>query len=99
MEQDPWSETVEIDQERWISLEFERRWPKYVVSWQLRQRSGEGDFPQARGEIDQMPAANSPADTIWDSLRQRAIQAANDAAAESPAETTRPSFLRRLFRG
>jgi hypothetical protein len=99
VEQDPWSETVEIDQEQWITLEFSRRWPKYVVSWQLRQRSGEGDFPKSSGEIGQMPAGNEAADSIWDSLRERAVQAANESAAASPIDAPRPSLLRRLFRG
>jgi hypothetical protein len=99
VEQDPWSETVEVDEQRWISLEFSRRWPKYVVSWQLRQRSGEGDFPADRGEIDQMPAAGEDgADAIWDSLREQAIQTANESAASTPVEApARPSLLRRLF--
>jgi hypothetical protein len=98
VEQVPWSETVEIDEQRWISLEFSRQWPKYAVRWQLRQRSGDGDFPAARGEIDQMPAGKDGADPIWESLRQRAIQAASQAAESTAAEAPKRSFFSRLRR-
>lgn len=102
MEETEGLETVEIDSERFISLEFSRRWPKYVASWSVRRRSGDSDFPLADGEVEQLPPKGMSADDVREQLRATALQQAMEAAAqvEGQAGTAegRGSLLRRLFR-
>jgi hypothetical protein len=92
-------EIVEIDEERWILLVFDRRWPKYVVTWSIRQRSGDSDFPIARGEFEALPSKErSGADQIWSGLRQQALDAAMAAqATAAPEQAKSRGFLSRLF--
>jgi hypothetical protein len=78
----PPDETVELDADRWIVLVFERRWPKYVVSWSIRRRSGESDFPIARGEVEAPPSRDSAdGEAIWAELRRQAIGQATASLA------------------
>ena len=96
------SETVEIDADRWVLLEFGRRWPKYVVAWSVRQRVGDSDFPLASGSVDQMPSGDAGAiDEMWARLRESALDQAMSAAAgtaEQQGSESKPrSFLDRLL--
>ena len=90
-------ETVEIDPDRWISLEYTRRWPKYVVDWYVRQREGDTDFPVATGTVEELPEGRDR-ETIQQSLHERALQQANAAAAGTGSERQGRSFLDRLLR-
>jgi hypothetical protein len=91
-------ETIELDEQRFITLEFARRWPKYVVSWSLRHRVGEADFPLAGGTVDRLPPRDGPAEPVWDALREAARSQAMAAAQEATTEPERKqSFLGRLF--
>ena len=96
------SETIEIDAQRFITLEFSRQWPKYVVSWWVRQRVGESDFPVAEGAVDRLPShPSTDREEVWAELRQtaldQAMQAATSAGAGSEQSKGR-SFLDRLLR-
>jgi hypothetical protein len=93
------SDTVELDARRFVALELSRRWPKYVMAWSVRERSGESDFPVAGGEIERMPASGQDVETLWDDLRAEALRRAQAALDTSPAarEQEKKSFLGRLF--
>jgi hypothetical protein len=96
------SEMIDIDTERFISLEYSREWPKYVVSWWVRQRLGESDFPLAEGRVDRLPSsAGQSLDELWEQLRQAALDQAMTAATSStPAQGEKQkgrSILDRLF--
>lgn len=92
-------ETVELDTQRFIALESSRRWPRYVIAWSVRQRSGDSDFPLAHGEVESMPPeAGKNLDDMWAQLRQDAIDQATAAAGEAPKPAPKQSFIGRLFR-
>lgn len=96
------TEMVDIDAERFISLEFSREWPKYTVSWWVRRRVGESDFPLAEGKVDRLPPGPAESlDDMWDELRQRAVDeaqaAAESAALGAPQQSRRRSLLDRLL--
>lgn len=86
MEELPMDETIEIDSDRWISLVFERRWPKNVVIWSIRQRVGDSDFPVQQGEVEGVLRAGDDAPALWESLRGRAVEQAQAAVALSVPE-------------
>ena len=95
-------ETVEIDADHWIQLEFGRRWPKYVVDWSVRRRAGEGDFPIASGASEGMPPRDGgDMDALWDDLRTAAVEQARTAwVADVRVEAEAPkqrSLLNRLL--
>ena len=92
------SETVEIDSDRWITLEFSREWPKYVVEWSIRRRVGDGDFPEGTGRVERMPPRDGETlEDVQDELRRSAVAEAQEAASQVPATQERPSFFKRLF--
>jgi hypothetical protein len=98
------AETVELDAERFVLLVFSRDWPKYIVSWALRQRAGEGDFPLGSGAVSSLPPRDGEdLEALWERLRQEALDEANELAAEAtvaaPAAPKRRSLLGRLFGG
>ncbi len=99
MDQGPMDETIELAEDRFISLTFERQWPKYVAHWSIRQRSGDADFPLASGVLDALPSRATPgSETIWAGLREQAHTDAQQAAASIEAATPhRRSLLSRLF--
>lgn len=102
MEEITRSETVDIDDQRFILLEFGRRWPRYVLDWSVRQRAGESDFPLAGGTLDRLPPpSGEDIDALWEELRQEALGQANQAVGSvSPAAdqgSVRRSFWSRLF--
>jgi len=89
-------ETEDLDEQQFVRLSFERRWPKYVVSWSVRRRSGDSDFPVAQGGVERMPpAASDDVDTLWHDLRQEALSQAQ-AAVPAQAPNSK-SFLGRMF--
>lgn len=97
------TETLDLDQDHFLSLETSRQWPKYVVAWSVRRRSGDSDYPVRSGTIERMPP-KSPAELeeMLEALRQEAIAEATEAAAVSTqqsgkAEHSGGSFLSRLF--
>jgi hypothetical protein len=92
------SEIVELDPDSWITLDFSREWPKYVVEWSIRRRRGDGDFPLATGRIDHMPPrGDETLEEVQEALRSAALDAArSDPAAASPPPK-RPSLLKRLL--
>ena len=84
-------ETVDIDAERFISLEFARHWPKYVIAWSVRQRSGDSDFPLADGVVEQLPPEGANLEAMWAELREDALRQAMTAAeSASPAPSSQP---------
>ena len=98
MEDLPMDETIEVDSDRWISLVYERRWPKNVVQWSIRQRVGDSDFPVQRGEVDGVLRPKDDAQALWDSLRSQALDQANAAVASAvPEQKESRSLLDRIF--
>jgi hypothetical protein len=97
MDEIPADETVEIDDRRFIALTFERVWPKYVVSWSVRQRSGESDFPVAGGSAEELPNRDAAPSVQWVSLREQALAEAKHAAGEAAPPDQRKGLLSRLF--
>ena len=96
------SDVVELDAERFISLQFERRWPKYVVEWSVRRRAGESDFPLAKGNLERLPSKEGDqVDTVWEEMRVIALEQAREANARIAESTvgTKPrrSLLDRLL--
>lgn len=90
-------ETEDLDEQQFVRLSFERRWPKYVVSWSVRRRSGDSDFPVAQGVVQRMPpAASDDIDALWDDLRQEALLQAH--AAVPAKEHKSKSLLGRMFK-
>lgn len=101
MEEGPIPQTVEIDGDRFISIEYERRWPKWVAVWSVRQRAGDGDFPVARGEVESRAVpGDQAAEDIIETLRQESLDRAMAASNTAPQVTDekQPSLLGRLFR-
>jgi|SRR5947209_2378423 len=91
-------ETVEIDADHWIQLEFGRRWPKYVVDWSVRRRAGEGDFPLASGSAEGMPPRDQGGmDALWDELRATAVDQARAAWVEGVRAEGEPPKSRSLL--
>lgn len=93
--------TYELDPERWIQVEVTRRWPKYVASWSIRQRSGDSDFPITSGEVERMPPRDgAELEEALDSLRDEARKHAMSALPPSkkPSEQ-RKGLFNRLFGG
>ncbi len=89
-------ETEDLDGQQFVRLSFERRWPKYVVAWSVRRRSGDTDFPVAQGIVERMPpTALDDIDTLWTELRQEALLQAQ--AAVPAAAPKSKSFLGRMF--
>lgn len=102
MDEAPPNEIIDLDHDRFIALEFSRRWPQYVVEWSVRQRSTDFDFPLASNTVEKppLPAGGDPA-TLWDELREEALGQARQAL-EGMAPSDRPvpqrrSILGRLF--
>jgi hypothetical protein len=100
------AETVEIDSERFVAIEYSRRWPKYVASWAVRQRSsgtefGESDFPVAEGEVEELPREGVSADDLRERLRAaalaQAMQAVQGQAGQAEQGPRRRSLLDRLL--
>jgi hypothetical protein len=95
------SDTVELEQDRFISLQSSRKWPKYVVDWSVRRRVGDSDFPLVGGTVEQMPPAEGmDLEAMWSDLRQRALAQAQAAIEGIPASTVShksKSLLGRLF--
>jgi len=98
----PPTETIELDQDRFISLEFSRRWPRYVVEWSVRQRSSDFDFPLASNTLERPPLpAGGDAEALWGELREEALTQARQAlegiAAPERGVRQRRSLFGRLF--
>ncbi len=96
------AEQVELEHARFILLTYSRDWPKYVVSWSLRQTAGDGDFPLGSGHVEQLPPSDAAGvDALRDELRQAALDQANVASAEiAPTEGSthgKRSLFGRLF--
>lgn len=92
------SEIVELNSDSWITLEFSRVWPKYVVDWSIRRRVGDGDFPQATGRVEHMPPRGEETlEDVQEALRSAALDAARSDAAAAPPPPKRGSLLSRLL--
>lgn len=93
-------ETVEIDAGQWVTIEFSRRWPKYVAEWSVRQQvSQESDFPVASGVVERMPPKDGESlEDLRDAMRAEAVRQANEAlAAQQPPKEEKRGLLGRLF--
>lgn len=95
----PPTETIELEGDTFISIEYARRWPKYVASWSARVQRDETSYPLAADTIETMARKDSDLDTVWVDLRDRAVCAARAAIeARVPARPTRkPGLWSRLF--
>lgn len=96
------SEVIEVDGERFIQLEFARRWPKYTVDWWVRQKAGDGDYPVAHGSVERMPPSGSDdLEQLWDELgaeaQTQALEAAEGASAATEQRPAGRSLLDRLL--
>jgi hypothetical protein len=91
--------TYELDPDRWIAVEIERRWPKYVALWSIRRRSGDSDYPVAFGELEEMPPKDpADLDLVLDRLRDEARRTAlASAAAQTAPEEQKRGFFSRVF--
>ena len=91
-------ETVELDDERFIALESTRNWPKYVIEWSVRRRSGDSDYPLAHGEVESMPPTEGETlEEMWARLREDALAQATAASGAEQTQEPKRSFLGRLF--
>jgi len=91
------ADTVDIDGHMYIALERGREWPKYVVSWAVRRRDAQQDYPVATGAVADLPSGAQTPDELWESLRAQALEQAQNAAAAQSVTARRRSFLSRLF--
>lgn len=91
-------ETIEREDGTFLSLESARIWPKYRITWAVRRRSGESDFPIAVGYVEAMPPADGNLQAMWTDLRSRAL-AESGASRRLVSEEREPkkSLFRRLF--
>jgi hypothetical protein len=96
-EVNPNSEIVDIGADRFIALERVRRWPKYTVTWALRRRQGEQDFPIATGAAESLQAPGDSLEELWARLRDEAFRQAKEVAGPEVPAAQRRSFLSRLF--
>ncbi|MGH2408913.1 MAG: hypothetical protein ACRDGS_00955 [Chloroflexota bacterium] len=94
----PENESIEIDGDRYVALVSERRWPKFVMLWALRQRDGDSDFPISGGEIESLPRADLSELEQWSNLREEALQAAQEPRLAVPVVIERRSVLDRILR-
>lgn len=99
MDEDEAGDIVELDADRWVLVEIERQWPKYIATWSIRRRVGDSDYPQESGTIERMPPRNpADLDDMLASLRQEAIERAAAETAHSEPETQKKrGFLERLL--
>lgn len=68
-------EEFDLQHDSYVLLRYFRRWPHFVVEWNVRRRGSEGSsFPVSRGEVI------SRAEADWDTLRQQALDAAGATA-------------------
>lgn len=99
MENEPSVESLDLDDHHFVSIEMVRQWPKYVVTWAVRRRAGDTDYPVQTGTLERMPPpAGEGVDDMLASMREEAIEQARQAAGsveEEPAGEKR-SFLDRL---
>jgi hypothetical protein len=102
MDEAPPTETIELDHDRFITLDFSRRWPQYVVEWSVRQRSSDFDFPLASNTLQRPPIpVGGDVEVLWGELRQEALTQARQAlegiAAPEREVKQRRSLFGRLF--
>jgi hypothetical protein len=98
LEDVPEDELVETEDGRLVRLAFSRPWPRYVVSWSIRRKVDESDFPVVSGEVEAGPGAGDTAET-WNRLRERALQEASASGGnETEAKAVNGgSWFRKLF--
>lgn len=98
MDEEAGNEILEIDSDRWVSVEVERQWPKYVATWSIRQRMGDSDYPVQSGTVERMPPAEpSELEAMLSELRRDALQQGAAAAETAERPQKRGSLLGRLF--
>lgn len=95
-------ETLELDEDSFITIEITRQWPRYVASWSVRRREGESDYPVKSGEIERMPPRDpSELPAVLARLRQDAVTQATEAVQAGAGDRTETkeerSLLGRLF--
>jgi hypothetical protein len=93
------SEVVSLDDDRWIALEYGRRWPQYTLEWSVRQPAGDADFPIVQGRVEAMPPVDGDVEGLLADLRSRALTEAHSALVALPpaAPPPRRSLLSRLL--
>lgn len=96
MDEAPPDQTIELDDDRFILIQFERAWPRYSAAWTVRRRSGDSDFPLTSGKVEVLPDRESP-ENPWESVAAGARAAATAAAAAWEEERPPRSFLERLL--
>lgn len=88
----PETEIIDLDERQFVSLEASRVWPKYRITWSIRRRTGDSDFPLASGMVESLP--RDDAEEMWRELRSQALdQAMNTAPAKPPRTGTLLSRL------
>jgi hypothetical protein len=97
----PMDESIDVDSETFIVLSYDRTWPKYVVTWSVRRRAGESDFPVETGSVGDLPPRQGTLEDLWDRLRQEALAQAQNAVGVTDTApvggTATRGFLSRLF--
>jgi hypothetical protein len=93
----PTDEIVEVDDRRFIALTYKRVWPRYVVTWSVRQRAGEGDFPVTNGVAEELPIEGTAGDVMWGRVRDQALAEAQHAAEGAAPVAPRKGFFGRLL--
>lgn len=99
------AEIVELDANRYVYIEYKRNWPKYVASWSIRQRVGEGDsqadFPVARDTVELLPPGGKGGEEVFTQLHAMAMEEAMRAQQNTPQtggrEESQGSWIGRLF--
>lgn len=95
----PPAEIIEVEGDTFISIEYQRSWPKCVASWSARMRRGDTDYPLAAEIVETMPSIDGDPNAVWAELRTLALNAAHAAiATRVPAGPThKSSLLSRVF--
>lgn len=89
-------EELDLADNQFIALEQSREWPKYVVTWSIRRREGDADYPIASGCVERMPEDDIEA--LLASMRAEAIQQAKAQVQSTVPAKSSPSLLDRLFK-
>ncbi|HZU12607.1 MAG TPA: hypothetical protein VFB58_07180 [Chloroflexota bacterium] len=92
MDEQPDVEALDLGDDLWIDLQQSREWPKYVVTWSVRRKQGDSDYPVASGRLERMPGGDP--EELLAAMREDALAEAKSAV---PRQQPPTSWLRRLL--